>query len=303
MSSFEHCGSSSEPSVVGIGRADVGVLEGAIRKQSPRHHEQAALVFRYRDDDRDVVANLVPRHRDVHALGGSDRVGIGTLVKGADLVGPHAGSVDDRLGAHGDQPSVYFDDSTCRRTVVAFGQFDDATTIDHHSVVGRCGAGHSEAQTGVVDRGVEVQVGRRQALFRHGRQVGEGRFLLQPAVELADPPPTGEVVHPHRRAERSGDLARHDAVFGEDRNHERQHFHQMGRVAAQPLPFAQCLVDESNLALLQVTNASVNQLGALRRGARGEVVALDESRAEAARRSVEGNPGAGDAAADHQDVE
>ena len=65
----------------------------------------------------------------------------------------------------------------------------------------------------------------------------------------------------------------------------------------------ECLVHEPDLALLQVAQAAVDELGGLRRRARGEVVALDERRAKAAGGGVEGDADAGDAAADHQDVE
>ena len=45
--------------VVGVGGADVGVLEGAVGV-APRHDEEAALVPADRDDDGDVVADLAP---------------------------------------------------------------------------------------------------------------------------------------------------------------------------------------------------------------------------------------------------
>jgi hypothetical protein len=47
-------------------------------------------------------------------------------------------------------------------------------------------------------------------------------------------------------------------------------------VAQQPLALAQRLVHQADVALLEVAQPAVDQLRALRRGARGEVVALDE---------------------------
>ena len=79
--------------------------------------------------------------------------------------------------------------------------------------------------------------------------------------------------------------------------------HEVGGVAAQALPLVQGLVDEADLALLEVAKAAVDQLGALRRRARGEVVALDERGAQPAAGGVEGDADAGDAAADHHHVE
>ena len=98
-------------------------------------------------------------------------------------------------------------------------------------------------------------------------------------------------------------LAFTSAVAGEDRDHERQHPHQVGGVAAQPLALGQRLVDEGDLALLEVAEAAVDQLGALRRRARGEVAAFDERGAQAPAGGVEGHAGAGDAAAHDQHVE
>ena len=58
--------------VVGVGGADVGEV-------APRHDEHRAPVLRHRDHRGDVVAHLRPRHGDVHALGGADRVGVACL--------------------------------------------------------------------------------------------------------------------------------------------------------------------------------------------------------------------------------
>ena len=77
----------------------------------------------------------------------------------------------------------------------------------------------------------------------------------------------------------------------------------MRRVAAQPLALVERLVDEADVALLEVAQAAVDELGALRRRAAGEVVGLDEGRAQAPGGGVEGDAGAGDAAADDEHVE
>ena len=74
----------------------------------------------------------------------------------------------------------------------------------------------------------------------------------------------------------------------------------MRRVAAQPLPLGEGLVDEANVAVLEVAQAAVHHLRGLRRRARGEVVALDQGRAQAAASGVERDAGAGDAAADRR---
>ena len=86
--------------VVGVGGADVAVLERSIGQLAPRHEEQAALVIRNRDDDGDVVADQAPGHRDVHTLGGPDRIGMDTLVESTHVIGPDARGRHHDVGPH-----------------------------------------------------------------------------------------------------------------------------------------------------------------------------------------------------------
>lgn len=65
----------------------------------------------------------------------------------------------------------------------------------------------------------------------------------------------------------------------------------------------QRLEDQAELALLQVTQAAVDQPGGAPRGARGEVVLLHQGHRQTARRGVQGNAGPGDPAPDDQYVE
>jgi hypothetical protein len=74
-------------------------------------------------------------------------------------------------------------------------------------------------------------------------------------------------------------------------------------VVEEALALGQVLVDEPELALLEVADAAVDHLGGLRRRARREVRLLDEGRLQPPACCVEGNPGAGHAAADDEDVE
>ena len=69
------------------------------------------------------------------------------------------------------------------------------------------------------------------------------------------------------------------------------------------LALGEVLVDEPDLALLQVAEPAVHELGGLRRRARREVVALDERGAQAPAGGVERDARAGDAAADDEHVE
>ena len=179
----------------------------------------------------------------------------------------------------------------------------DAAAVGNGRAMPGCGADDRQRQPGVVGGGVEVEVGRRQPLTRHRGQVGERGVGLEAPVPLADPPAAGQVVHPHRRAEPAGDLARDDAVLGEHGDHERQDANEVGCVPEQSVPFVQGLVDETDVAVLEVPQTAVDELGALRRGPAGEVVTLDERGAQAPCHGVERDAGARDPAADDEHVE
>ena len=78
---------------------------------------------------------------------------------------------------------------------------------------------------------------------------------------------------------------------------------QVGCVLEESLTLGQRLVDEADLALLEVAQAAVDQLRRLGGGSRREVVTFDQRGLHAPRGRVEHHAGAGDAAADHHEVE
>ena len=115
-------------------------------------------------------------------------------------------------------------------------------------------------------------------------------------------PPVRSYIHivvPRSRASWRGQ----QAVAGEHRQQERQHAHEVRRGLAQDLALGERFVDEPDFLLLQVADAAVHELRRLRRRARREVALVDERDAQAARRGVERDAGAGDAAADDEHVE
>ena len=237
-------------------------------------------------------------------LAGRIDVGVGALVEGPDVVGPHAGGVDHHAGAHLDLAGARAGvDDGARHPVARLHEAGHPGVVDDGGAeVDRRGAGEREGQAGVVGLGVVVQVGPGEAVAER-RHVGPGRVGLEPAVDLADAQPAGQVVHPHGRAEGPRHLLGDDAALaGEDRDEEREHLDQVRGVAQQALALVQRLVDQADVAVLQVAQPAVHQLGRLGRRARGEVVALDEGGAQAAGGGVEGHAGAGDAAADDEHV-
>ena len=77
----------------------------------------------------------------------------------------------------------------------------------------------------------------------------------------------------------------------------------MGCVGQQPLPLVEGLVDQAVVALLEIAQAAVDQLGRLRRGPRREVLGLDQGGPQPPGGGVEGHAASGDAAPDDQHVE
>ena len=115
-------------------------------------------------------------------------------------------------------------------------------------------------------------------------------------------PPVRSYIHMALPMARASFLSTH-AVRPKIGMRNGRRLDQVGGVAAQALALVERFVDEPDLALLEVAQAAVDQLGRLRRRARGEVVALDERGAQPTGGGVEGAPDAGDAAADHEHVE
>ena len=292
--------------VVGVGRADVGdralAADPAVGA-GPRHDEDRPPVLGHGHDGGDVVAHLVPRDGDVDALGRPDGVGAAALLQRPHVVGPHAGGVDDDPGRDLDG-AVAGVDERAGDAVARAPQPGHAGVVDDDGAeVERRGPRHGQREPGVVGLGVVVEVGPGQAVVERGH-VGAGRVPAQPPVPLADAQAAGEVVHPHGGPERPGHLLGDDALLaGEHRDEEGQDLDQVGGVAQQALALVQRLVDEAHVAVLQVAQPAVDELGRLGRRARGEVVPLDQRGAQAAGRGVERHAGAGDAAADDEHVE
>ena len=183
------------------------------------------------------LRTLLPRHRDVDALGRADRVGVRALVERAHVVGPHAGGVDDdlrpRRRSAGRRPRTV---APSTWPSASFVSADDAARLA--TTAPWCGrrAGERQREAGVVGAGVVVEVGAGEPVARQRRHVARRRRRPSSRLwQLADADPAGEVVHPHRRAEGPGHPPGDDAVLGEDRDQERQQLDEVRRVAAQAL--------------------------------------------------------------------
>ena len=84
---------------------------------------------------------------------------------------------------------------------------------------------------------------------------------------------------------------------------ERQWAHQVRRERHHQLALEQRLAHEPEVEVLQVAQPSVDELARAAGGPRGEVGALEQRDAVAARGGVQRDARAGDAAADHDDIE
>src|SRR5262249_42677675 len=74
-------------------------------------------------------------------------------------------------------------------------------------------------------------------------------------------------------------------------------------VAQEPAALAQGLADEADVAEFEVAEPAVDELGGGAAGAGGEVALVDEADAEPAEGGVQRDAGAGDAAAEEEEVE
>ena len=155
----------------------------------------------------------------------------------------------------------------------------------------------------VVGPGVEVEEPCDQMVRVERRQVVQGLLLGDLVVPLADAPSPRQVVQPQRRGVGARQRLGHDAVAPEERDQEGQGRDQMRRVVEQPLALGEVLVDEADLALLEVAEPAVHHLGGLRRRTRGEVALFDKCGLQAPARCVERHARPGDAAADDEHVE
>ena len=133
--------------------------------------------------------------------------------------------------------------------------------------------------------------------------MGQRLVLRDLAVAFPDAPAAREVVHPQRGGVRAGHRLGDDAVAAEEGDEERERADQVRRVVEQALSFGQILVDEAELALLEVADAAVDHLRRLRGRPRREVALLDEGGLQTAAGGIERHAGSGDPAAHDQHVE
>ena len=217
----------------------------------------------------------------------------------AHPVGPGAGGVHDDAGPDGGprtgEPVLDLGADHAAR---------GALEPEHRGVVGDEGAvvhrrsRRGQHQPGIVALGVvEPRAAPEPPLPEHRLGLEHGA-LAEHAVHPHIAEQGEQVVQPHPGVQ----PPEREPVSPVQRKHEGQGPHQVGRDAQQDPPLPVGLEHQAEVAGLEVAQAAMDQAAGPRAGAGAEVVLVHQHRPKPAHRRVAGDAGAGDAAADHQDV-
>ena len=250
--------------------------------------------------------DAVAGNHDVDALGREHlqaAVGVG---QGFGFFGPHAGCVDDVLGAYVqalaalEVRQLRTDDAAgcilvetdnlgagCSQCAVACGgadHVDDQACVVNACVVELDGAGEG----GVLDVGEDgLGAGLGEVTLRGNALVAAGSEERQGVVHTDADGGVGALDDGHLQGPQEGLCV-----------------HQVGcNLVQQQAAFGEGLGHELEVEVVEVAQAAVHELGGPGAGACCPVAGFDDAGAQAAGCGVEGDAGAGDAAADHEDVE
>ncbi len=160
------------------------------------------------------------------------------------------------------------------------------------------GRGHDQVreQARVVELAIVVDHTAAKPLLRNGRQALQRFFTAQDARTAKAVLHRQQVINLHADAVEGSlppRVVRHD---------KRQVMHQVRRVLPQQAALLQRFHHQRHIALLQIANAAMHQLGGAAGGALAEIFALDKQCFVAARGCVHRNAGTGRATADHQHI-
>ena len=276
---------------VGVGRADDPVA-------APRDDEQHALLGA--QDQPAVDLDAVARDDEVDALGGAHLELAALAHEVLEVVGPHAGRVDDLARLDVELLVGEVVEHAHAGDALALAQeADDGGAGGDGGAVGGGRARDGERVAGVVDLGVPVLDGADQHVGLERRGDPQRLALGQMAMAVQALVAAELVVEQHPGAD-VGALP--DPLL--QRKEERHGPHQVRRDhVEQQAALAQRLVDEAELHLLEVAQAAVDQLARAARGAGGEIARLHQRDRQAAAGGVERAARPRRAAADDDDVE
>ena len=244
--------------------------------------------------DEGVIAGMEPANDDVAALDQPEPPGHRLAGGATHVIGPRPSGVDHDAGADLAGRACRLLERAGPRPATALERGQPGPGQDIGAVPGGVdGSEHHEP--GIVDRAIGIGEtglgGDREAAapVRIGEvdtfAAGQRPLSAEPVVE-----PEAEADQPRRA---------HAGAMGQ---HEAQRMDDVGRGGEQDLAFIERLADEAELVLLEIAQATVDQLARGRRRRLGEIAALDQQYVEAASRRVARDAGAVDPAADDQQV-
>jgi hypothetical protein len=321
--------------VVVVGGADEGVAEPGEREDRTARssgHDRAAHEWQIVTADGEVGAAAWPDTWQLRLV---------VQLLRAQLVRPHSGRVHHVCGAHLElRAALAVERSHAVRPAVALEQPRDADAVGAHSAEALGLAEHRQHQAHVVGLTVVEQVAARRLACRKRGQQLDDLLAGDDAVALRAPglivlrldgsvraARLGWGIRPVRlgalgprpaAAARAQPLAldRHhvvevqphaDHAVGtgafEGGHDERERAHEMWCELDHQPALEQRLADQAEVEVLQVAQASVDELARTAGGPEGIVGPLEQGHAVAARGRVQGDAGAGDSAAHDDDVE
>ena len=234
-------------------------------------------------------------HDDVAAFYQADGfAGRGLDDAAQQLLHPRAGGVYYRTGADGGLLAVGALQGGVPAVALALGRHTGGTGEDGGAALGGVD-GVQYHQAGVVD----PAVGIHKALVVAGFQRAACRVAVKAdALAACQAAAARQVVvqeqataYQPRRA--LGGVVRHDKA---------QRPHDVRGGVQQHFAFLQRFAHQAELVIFQIAQAAVNQLGAGRRGMRGQVVLFTQQHAQAAPCRIAGNACAVDTATDYQQI-
>ena len=217
---------------------------------------------------------------------------IGVAVFLAQLVHPYTGGVDDAARLDGDDRAGLRVLALQARHLAALEQqIGGAAIVHQQGAMGRRAARQRQCQACIVELPVPVLDATAQSLGPGVRQQMQSLPAVQdfgfPQARLAGQHVVSRQAQAVKR--RLPPLVRW--------HHKSQRLRQVGRVVQQGGALVQRFAHQRDIALRQITDTAVDQLGGTRRGSLGEVVRLDQHHAETPHGRVQRHAQSGGAAA------
>ncbi len=297
--------------ILHIGRVGVHLFGRGVVKRVRRADDRAVVAPRQAKDHAAIflhhhgVTQRQARGVDhqMHALTGRQNRWLAGQF--AQLIGPRPGGIDDHLGADGRggfgvEAAVGIGGDFHARHPLAFPQqLGHTRAIDDGGAEGPRVDGVLQRHARVVGGAVVIEEPTLELLAQERRLQLVDATGAHGAVQLGRAEFGKAVINP--QADVEDEQPRAIALV--DRHQEFERPDQVRRQLHQERPLVGALEHQPELRVLEVAQAAVHQLRRFGRRSRREIGFLDERDFQAAQRRVAGDAGAGDAAADDQEIE